>query len=755
MRQQWLRLTLVLIVMSILLPTMHVAAKSTIEVQVDFSVTDKLKYGALSPAEITIKNTGKDFLGDMVVKSEKNNREVTTAQPLNIASGEEKKITVNLNGSQIAENPKVMLPKIIAFYDGGIEGGKKVSATYQLVTQPQLYPEDTPFIFTLTSNRERLQAISDQLKKQLADSVEVALTTQTFPQDVEALALANVLIIDDVATQDLTKAQQNALIAWVRNGGMLVAGTTPTTLGELNEHMPLQKAEKQQLTISENLTIPGYMTTLEPGATVVKTTGTGETLVAQKPLGKGKVVQFAFVIGDQPYHNNQAYGEWLVSAVDMQHQVMATTSAAEYYRTANATFEAFEVSASGILLAIILYVIIVGPILYMVLKKLDKREYAWVIIPTLAVVVAITLFGFGAKDRIRQPQTQQVASYVINEDSSLSGTYMTSLLTNRGGTFSFTFDDTTTAFAMEATNLGANAQTAYTKGQQVVFKDARYWSVQQIQGESFIPKLGKFDTSLVVADGRVEGTVKNNFPFDVQDVAIATGKERIHLGTIKAGATLQVSAEIPSNYLQAGQVALEAYQYTAMPQQDLDERLHQMVSEAAVLQTQDLQSPILVGWTDEPLIGLTYEGKAKQKMINYLAQPITATLQLQGDFSITSEVMNKQLYDLQTATAYTPSSVDEEEWYFEGKETVMTLEVPAQMVKDIASIKQITVEANATQGEVSIWNATTQAYEDIERMAPAASSKDYIDGNQIKLLLTGPEHEWYELPIVELKGVAQ
>lgn len=755
MRQQWLRLTVVLIVMSILLPTMHVAAKSTIEVQVDFSVTDKLKYGALSPAEITIKNTGKDFSGDIVVKSEKNYREVTTAQPLDIASGEEKKITLNLNGSQIANDPKAMLPEIIAFYDGGIEEGKKVSATYQLVTQPQLYPEETPFVFTLTSNPDRLHAVSVQLKKQLADSVEVALTKQTFPQDVDALSLANVLIIDDVATQDLTKAQQNALITWVRNGGMLVAGTTPAKLGELNEYMPLQQGAKQQLTISENLTIPGFTTKLESGATVVKTTATGETVVAQKPLGKGKIVQLAFVIGDQPYNNNQAYGEWFVSAVDMQHQAMSTTNVDEYYRNASSTFEAFEVSASGILLAIILYVIIVGPVLYMVLKKLDKREYAWVIIPALAVVVAVTLFGFGAKDRIGQPQTQQVASYVVNEDSSLSGTYMTSLLTNRGGKFSFTFDDTTTAFAMEAANFGTNTQTAYTKGQQVVFKDARYWSVQQIQGESFITKLGKFDTSLVVSDGRVEGTVKNNFPFDVQDVAIATGTERIKLGTIKAGATLQVSAEIPSNYLQAGQVALEAYQYTASPQQGLDEGLHQMVSEAAVLQTQDLQSPILVGWTDEPLVGLTYEGKAKQKTINYLAQPITAALQLQGDFSITSDVMTKNVYDLQTATAYTPSSLDETEWYFEGKETVITLEVPAQMVKDIASIKQITVQANATQGEVSIWNVTTQAYEDIERMASTASSKDYIDGNQIKLLLTGPEHEWYELPLVELKGVAQ
>ena len=55
----------------------------------------------------------------------------------------------------------------------------------------------------------------------------------------------------------------------------------------------------------------------------------------------------------------------------MQHQAMSTTNVDEFTQRSS-TFEAFEVSASGILLAIILYVIIVGPF-FIWYKKLDKQ----------------------------------------------------------------------------------------------------------------------------------------------------------------------------------------------------------------------------------------------------------------------------------------------------------------------------------------------------------------------------------------------
>lgn len=760
MRQQnGLRLLMIMATIFILvLPTARASAKATLEVEVDFSITDKLKYDTASPAVITIKNNGEDFSGDIVISTDKNNHTATIAEPIDIASGEEKQLHVELGGSAIAQEPKVALPQLIKFYANGIENGKKIEASYKLVKTPQLYPNDTPFIFTLTSNPDRLQALSNQLKKETTEFVQVPLTKETFPNYANGLALATTIMIDDVAVADLTKAQQEALVTWAKQGGAIIVGTTANSLGALDAYLPLTKGAKQQLALTKELSVPGYLTTIQPNATVSSTTAQGETLAAKQVLGKGSVTQVAFALGDQPYNSNKQYGEWLVTNLAFGYTTTANNQqmVSEYYKNGSAIFEAFNISASGILLAIILYVVVVGPILYVVLKKFDKREYAWVIIPTLAVVVAVALFGFGAKDRLAKPQTQQVASYIINEDSSLSGTYLTSLLTNRGGKFTFTFDDTTTASAIEAANFGTSMQQAYTKAQQVVFKDARYWSVQQVQGESFIPKLGKFDTALVVSNGRVEGTIKNSFPFEMKGVAIGTGIDRIVLGTIKPGETVQVSEAIPNQFLQSAEVTMDAYQLTPnAANQDVEETLHQAISEAAVAQTQERQTPVIIAWTDEPLVGLTYEGKAKQKTLNYVAQPFTAGLELQGDFTITGDVLPKKVYDEQSNELYTTPIQGDDEWYFEGTHTIIELQVPEQMLKDIASIKQIAVQDDGSAANVLIWNTATKRYEEIASMPKNASSTNYIEGNRIKLQLIAPEHQSYTLPTVELKGVAQ
>ena len=55
---------------------------------------------------------------------------------------------------------------------------------------------------------------------------------------------------------------------------------------------------------------------------------------------------------------------------------------------------------------------------------------------------------FGAKDRIGQPQIQQSAFYKINEDSSVNGYYVESILTNRSGDFVVNADKNTSAVAL-------------------------------------------------------------------------------------------------------------------------------------------------------------------------------------------------------------------------------------------------------------------------------------------------------------------
>ena len=51
---------------------------------------------------------------------------------------------------------------------------------------------------------------------------------------------------------------------------------------------------------------------------------------------------------------------------------------------------------SGLLVIIAAYILIIGPINYLVLKRLDRRELAWVTMPVLVLAFAAASFGYGS-----------------------------------------------------------------------------------------------------------------------------------------------------------------------------------------------------------------------------------------------------------------------------------------------------------------------------------------------------------------------
>ena len=123
---------------------------------------------------------------------------------------------------------------------------------------------------------------------------------------------------------------------------------------------------------------------------------------------------------------------------------------------------------------------------------MDKREHAWWIIPAISVALSIALFIFGAKDRIMQPQVQQSAFYKVNDDKSVNGYYVESILTNRGGDFVVETDTCTTAIALHNNNIDGSMkdlhESSYIKqhanGSTLTLRNLSYWSVQSFTGKT-------------------------------------------------------------------------------------------------------------------------------------------------------------------------------------------------------------------------------------------------------------------------------
>ena len=172
----------------------------------------------------------------------------------------------------------------------------------------------------------------------------------------------------------------------------------------------------------------------------------------------------------------------------------------------NELFPSFKVSAPLLFGIIILYIILIIPVLYIVLKRKDKREYTWWLIPIIALLTSLAIFGYGAKDRIGRAQIQHTAILNVEPDGGMTGYFAESILSNKSGDFSFKAPLGTTLFAGQKRDLfGSNSNAMHKQAivekdvtsTTIHLRDVGYWNVATVYGESRVDDVGELDYSSV------------------------------------------------------------------------------------------------------------------------------------------------------------------------------------------------------------------------------------------------------------------
>ncbi len=786
---------LVMLMMSFLLPSTQAQAAAPLEVKATAGISGKAKYQSVVPLQVTVKNNGADFSGDMAINSS-NSYEAASALvvPIDIAAGEEKTFTFYLDG--LADNG-YSDADLFAFYEGNIEKGKKIAYKGTKRLQSNFLDPTSTFVYTLTDKSDRLSALLRLSSFVPQNNVEIfninQLKDYTFPEDEQGLAMANVIVIDEVAIADLAQKQQAALLKWVQDGGTLLLGATDqvdATAGVFKDYLPMSLSQEMTSISAETLTkLSGGGIFTQPISIHTATnheeslpvlTENNVVLASKKKIGSGEIIQTAFSLGDQPLASMDGYAALLAKIIDIQSisqqgmmsQGQSPLDQISYeLRNINELFPSFEVSVSYMLIVIILYIIIIGPVLYFVLKKVDKREHAWWIIPVFSIVLSIGLFIVGAKDRIVQPQVQQSAFYKVNEDSSLNGYYVESILTNRSGDFIVNTDKNTTAVAMRNYNnftgsVGDLHESSYIKenanGSTLTLRDLNYWSVQSFGGKTSAKNIGKMDVDITLKNEKLTGTIKNNFPFELKDVTLISGVKEVKLGDIKANGTLQVDKEMKTTVLQKPSV-FNSYNYSYPSQKDEVDpmRVERMKTLALPLVENDRQ-PVLTAWTDQAIVGAELETSANMSPITMLVQPFKGKVELSGPFTMKRNNFTYSLNSL-SASGYF-DKIDEElnNWYLSDGLYELTMAMPDQFMDAVESLNELTISnKDVKRMQLSIWNNATNMYEPLvdTKQVFTNNIKNYINqDSEVRLEIKygpDPTGEQTKLPEIELKGVAK
>lgn len=237
----------------------------------------------------------------------------------------------------------------------------------------------------------------------------VTLAPADLPERVEAWSALDRLVWQDVDTSTLSPGQLAALRAWLVGGGRLVVLGGTGGLGAVarfaDDILPYRptvtidaptEALRNLLGATPNgSTVPTLAGPLLRGRALVRVGD--EVVVGEAPYGAGAVTLVGFdptvpPIADLPemasFWNRllPARSAGALNLVDDGQLVAALTA-----------LPALALPPIGGLLALLGgYIVLVGPLNYLVLRRLDRREWAWITMPLLIVGFAAAAYAYGA-----------------------------------------------------------------------------------------------------------------------------------------------------------------------------------------------------------------------------------------------------------------------------------------------------------------------------------------------------------------------
>jgi hypothetical protein len=251
----------------------------------------------------------------------------------------------------------------------------------------------------------------------------VQLEPALLPDDATLLSGLNVIFVHDLATGALSAAQLAALELWSYMGGRLVVGgglpaeqtvpglaeLLPVEVGELRANVALASLEllTRQSELADSLgTTTANVVTLRPGA---RSLDQGRLLTVVE-RGAGQVFFAAF---DLAALRTWA-GEAALWAQVLKIEPRMLLGHSFRWQSDNLLRDALNLpslrlpSTGLLLLMMAFYIVVVGPLNFLALRRMGRLELAWLTTPLLVLIFLSAAYGASFVVRGTQPQLTQL-----------------------------------------------------------------------------------------------------------------------------------------------------------------------------------------------------------------------------------------------------------------------------------------------------------------------------------------------------------
>ena len=541
------RVAVVLAALALLLPLLPARAASSVSIEARPLLGGRYEVGGWTAIAVTLVNEGQPTEGHLTAETRTGDMRRFVEMP----AGARKAVTLYVQ-------PDAFQRRITVRYE---EANGAVEAEVELRVLDQTGGQVAVVGDGAGNVRPQLSAIEDGR----AEPLDLGIgDLPERPEPLEALS-GMIWAADSTALSD---AQRRSLERWVADGGQLVVLGGADWQARTESFADLLPIEG--LTAADGVAQAGLagwtgvddapiaeatVTTgsLRPDARMLIEGDDGTPLLSMRPIGAGRVV----LVG--PDLATEAHRGWAGAPI-LWSRLLPSSAAIEQFwggpgfpareEAENSMSQALgnvpslEVPPAELLLGVIVaYILLIGPITYVVLRRLDRRELAWITAPVLVVLFSACSYGIGT--------SLKGGDIIVNQISLIhsSSAGRTATVQAYAGIFSperTTFDLSVDADALMAQlrpSNGMGGQRAPVSNVVAHQGDpARLeglsigvFGFEGVRADAVVDYEPALNVTWAYEDGALTGTVTNDGDEPLADVAFISGSGGTRVGDLEPG----------------------------------------------------------------------------------------------------------------------------------------------------------------------------------------------------------------------------
>ena len=650
---------------------------SPISLEVEVGLDGKARVGHWIPVVVRVENTGPDLEAEIHVTASRGH---PTSSGINIADvvlprGSRKRLTLYVPYMTAIPRLEVEL----------VDEGRVVT---RLETPVNVIGESDILVGVIGRRAGPWNLLTTlDLPGQAREVAVVPIAPDSFPHRQEALRAFDVIALGDVAVQTLPSETLEALEGWVAGGGTLVLSggmNAEARLEGLPLHLmpvvPGDTAEREKIPALERL--GNEPISASPPIAVNSANVVSGRVLAQEeglPLavlsryGKGSVLFLAFDPVAQPLVGwpglPQMWRELLFQSlrpsvlysnqIDGRNRGVTTSQWTYQLHNAMTNLPALEFPSIKVLLGIIAgYILLVGPVNYVMLRWLRRPGLTWFTVPMLVLLFSIGVYLLAVRIKGSDVQVSSVTLVQEAPDTDWARVQrMAGVVVPSQGDYRVEVPGS--ALVASWDGAGQNVSGLGSSGSIVKVRNRKEiselellkmgtWTMSSLVTDRIERIEEILSHDLYVEEGHLKGTVTNGSLTPLRQVWLVSTGGVVDLGDLASRDTALVDTSLAtfSGILPSWELREQwLFSGTFRPDDARYNRQRHQLSEMATPIFESLYSEppsdlstILLAWTDENPMVVTVDGlRPSGPSLTLIAKPVT--LHLRGTFSIPSGLL--------------------------------------------------------------------------------------------------------------------